>query len=211
MTQIQEDLAQRIRSLEKELQTAREEAGLQSRQDDGEAKFDEAILSQHKKFKQGLLAYIRDFRLPVVLTSPFIYLNGVAFLLLDLIVTLYQSVCFPVYGIPRVRRSDYLIFDRGRLRYLNILERLNCDFCSYVNGMCAYVTEVAARTEQYWCPIKHARRTRAPHSRYPHFIAYGDAQQYRSDMETVRNDFVDVRILTSSRPVASAKSTTVTP
>ncbi len=30
----------------------------------------------------------------------------------------FQGICFPVYGIPKVRRADYLIFDRGRLQYV---------------------------------------------------------------------------------------------
>ena len=37
---------------------------------------------------------------------------------------------------------------------------INCIYRSYANGLCSYVTEVAARTEQHWCPIKHARRLR---------------------------------------------------
>jgi hypothetical protein len=94
----------------------------------------------------------------VVLTAPVIYAVIVPLVLLDLFVTIYQRVCFPVYGIPKVNRGDYLIFDRHHLAYLNALEKLNCAYCSYANGLIAYVREIAGRTEQYWCPIKHARR-----------------------------------------------------
>ena len=45
--------------------------------------------------------------------------------LLDLFAALYQVVCFPVYGIPRVRRAEYMAFDRGQLTYLNALEKIN--------------------------------------------------------------------------------------
>ena len=141
----------------------------------------------------------------MLLTAPVIYLGFVPFALLDLFVAFFQGICFPIYGIPRVRRADYVIFDRGQLKYLNLLERFNCIYCSYGNGLCAYVAEVAARTEQHWCPIKHSRRLRAPHSRYPHFFDYGDAQQYSREIETVRNDFVDIRSLTSARPDTNAK------
>jgi hypothetical protein len=126
-----------------------------------------------------------------------IYVGLFPFLFLDLFIVMYQGVCFPLYGIPKVKREDYFVFDRGHLKYLNLVERLNCAYCSYANGLFAYVTEVAARTEQHWCPIKHARRLRAPHTRYSRFIDYGDARRYQQQVETVRSDFVDLRTLTS--------------
>ncbi len=128
-----------------------------------------------------------------IVTAPVIYVGIVPFALLDLFLAAFQGICFPVYGIPKVDRSDYLVFDRGHLKYMNLLERLNCVYCSYANGLLAHATEIAARTEQHWCPVKHARRIRAPHSRYPHFIDYGDAQRFRDKSETVRSDFVDIR------------------
>jgi hypothetical protein len=76
--------------------------------------------------------------------------------------------------------------DRNRLGYLNGIERVNCTFCSYANGLLAYVREVAARTEQYWCPIKHARPVPAPHPRYHTFLDYGDAAGYRRRLTSLR-------------------------
>jgi hypothetical protein len=127
----------------------------------------------------------------------------VPFLLVDLFLIVYQAICFPVYGIPKVNRADYFIFDRGALKYLNLVERINCIYCSYGNGLFAYAREISGRTEQHWCPIKHARRLRAFHSRYGHFVDYGDARQYRDKVDIVRNDFVDLRTLTS--PDSSTK------
>jgi len=98
---------------------------------------------------------------------PLICALVVPFLLLDLSVAIYQWVCFPIYGIPKVRRRDYIIFDQGRLAYLNAIEKVGCVFCSYANGLLAYIAEIAARTEQRFCPIKHARPAVQPHSRYP--------------------------------------------
>jgi hypothetical protein len=69
---------------------------------------------------------------------------------------------------------------------------LNCHYCAYANGIFAYVTEVAARTEQYWCPIKHALRMKRIHSRYQYFFDYGDAESYRTRIEQVRRDFKDL-------------------
>jgi hypothetical protein len=123
----------------------------------------------------------------VVLTAPVIYSLIVPLVLLDLFVTIYQAICFPVYGIPKARRRDYLVFDRSHLAYLNMLEKLNCAYCSYANGLIAYVREIAGRTEQYWCPIKHARRVIGAHPRYALFEDYGDAEGYRKWLEQFQN------------------------
>lgn len=200
MSQIQEDLFHRIKTLEKELHEAFEEKEITFRYRwiDGKAKFEREIIARQKELKRSLTSYVLHSRLMVLVTAPFIYIGIVPFVLLDIFLACYQGICFPVYGIPKAKRSDYLVFDRGRLKYLNLLERLNCAYCSYANGLCAYLAEIAARTEQHWCPIKHARRLRAPHSRYAHFFDYGDADRYSRNIETVRNDFVDLRTLTSS-------------
>jgi hypothetical protein len=48
-----------------------------------------------------------------------------------------------------------------------------------VNCLIAYVREIAGRTEQYWCPIKHARRVVGAHPLYAGFDDYGDADAYK--------------------------------
>ena len=101
------------------------------------------------------------------------------FCVLDFFVSVFQAVCFPIYGIAKIRRADYFVFDRHHLAYLNALEKLNCAYCSYANGLIAYTREIAARTEQYWCPIKHARRVIGTHARYALFDDYGDAEGYQ--------------------------------
>lgn len=109
----------------------------------------------------------------VALTSPLIYSLIIPFVLTDLWVSLYQAVCFRVYGIEQVERRIYFKLDRTKLDYLNQLEKLNCLYCSYVNGVVAFVREVSARSEQYWCPIKHETDPPDPHQRYAQFSAYG--------------------------------------
>jgi hypothetical protein len=202
VTPIQDELSSRIKSLEKELQTAldEKERAFKYSWAKGKTIFEEGALSEHRRLKSWLPSYILHSRFLAFVTCPFIYGIIIPFCLLDLFLSLYQAICFPIYGVPKVRRSDYIIFDRAHLKYLNLLERLNCAYCSYGNGVLAFGVEIAARTEQHWCPIKHAARLRAPHSRYSHFFDYGDAQQYSQKIETVRNDFVDVRSLTQKRP-----------
>ncbi|HQR50386.1 MAG TPA: hypothetical protein PKW44_01970, partial [Methylophilaceae bacterium] len=117
---------------------------------------------------------------------PFVYAVFPPLLLLDIFASLYHAVCFPLLGIPKVKRSDYLVYDHHHLAYLNALEKLNCLYCSYGNGLISYIKEIIARTEQYWCPIKHAQRILDAHSRYGYFTEYGDAESFRRDLEKIR-------------------------
>lgn len=182
------ELLRRVRLLEDEIETlaAARRAALRMHIHDGMAAVENNIRARHRELRIRLSHYILGARPLVVLTAPFIYLAIVPFLLLDLCVTLYQAVCFPVYGIQKVRRSDYLIFDRAQLGYLNALEKINCAYCSYGNGLIAYVREIAARTEQYWCPIKHAQRILAAHGHYENFVDFNDAENYHSELATLR-------------------------
>ena len=126
-----------------------------------------------------------------MLTAPVIYSMIVPFLLIDGWASLYQAICFRAYRIPRVRRGDYVVFDRRKLAYLNWIEALNCVYCGYANGVTAYVREIGSRTEQYWCPIKHALRISDPHQRYVEFLEYGDAEGYRARLDAFRNQLRD--------------------
>lgn len=147
---------------------------------------EEQVLKRHRELKTGLAGYILGARPLMLITAPVIYSLIIPFALLDLFVSVYQHACFPVYGIARVRRHDYIVVDRAQLAYLNLIERVNCVYCSYGNGVIGYVREVAARTEQYWCPIKHARRIIGNHDRYRLFADYGDAETYQSELQALR-------------------------
>ncbi len=181
-------LTERIQALELELEAelAQRRAELHFGLERGRAIFEEEILRRHRELRTRLTKYIVNAHLLVVLTAPVIYSLIVPLVLLDVFVTIYQVVCFPVYGISKVRRRDYLIFDRHHLAYLNALEKLNCAYCSYANGLIAYIREIAGRTEQYWCPIKHARRAIGAHPAYATFEDYGDADGYRKLSETLQ-------------------------
>ena len=153
---------------------------------DRRIRFAEEVARQQLRFKTGLVRYFAEARIANILTAPLIYAGVLPMLLLDLFLFVYQAVCFPIYGITKVRRGDYLVFDRQDLPYLNLVERINCGFCSYGNGLAGLFREVSARTEQYWCPVKHARRIVAAHERYPRFFEYGDADSYRKGLERLR-------------------------
>jgi len=113
--------------------------------------------------------------------------------ILDLFVTLYQASCFPIYRIAKVRRSDYIVLDRHQLEYLNFFEKFHCNDCAYASGLIAYVYEIVARTEEYFCPIKHARKILGTHSRYRLFLDYGEAEDYEVRLEAFRNSLDRVK------------------
>ena len=148
---------------------------------------DSATLRRHhREYRVNLLRYLLSGDILTIATAPVIYSMIVPFALLDLWVSVYAAVCFRAWDIAPVRRRDFFAIDRHRLAYLNGLEKLNCLFCSYANGVIGYVREVAARTEQYWCPIRHARRIRHPHDRQDQFPLFGDAAGYRSGLPSLR-------------------------
>jgi hypothetical protein len=159
----------------------------------GKLKFNEGVRRAHAAYHKGFWKYLLHSRFLVVASSPVIWICAVPILLTDVAGSLYQAICFPIYGIPKVRRADYLAFDRHKLSYLNWSEKLNCEYCAYVNGILGYFTEIAARTEQHWCPIRHAACAKCLHSRYGKFVEFGDARGYREHVEEIRRDYADIK------------------
>lgn len=150
------------------------------------------LARRHRALRVHALNYLRHARPAALLSVPIIYLGIAPFAMLDLFLALYQATCFRLFGVPRVERSRYITLDRAKLQYLNGIEKVNCAYCSYASGLAAYFAEIAARTEQHWCPIKHAKQAPLPHSRYHRFFDYGDAESYRREVERVRRDFSDL-------------------
>ncbi|HTB80738.1 MAG TPA: hypothetical protein VK717_07615 [Opitutaceae bacterium] len=202
-------LLSQIRVLEKELvrETQKKEAQFCYQVHAKTVLFTEAAKASHKQARQNFHRYLLHSRFLVLLTAPVIWMCLIPIVLVDVIGSIYQAICFPIYGIPKVHRRDYIAFDRHRLTYLNFIEKLNCDYCAYANGILAYFTEIAARTEQHWCPIKHARCVKCAHSRYKNFVDFGDAEQYRKHFEEIRRAFQDVEgVKTEASPAAGARS-----
>jgi hypothetical protein len=179
--------------LEIELEMKRKRAELQADFEETRVRFEREVLEQQRRFKTGVISYLLTANLMSVLTAPVIYALFFPILLLDLSITLYQHICFRAYGIKRVKRSDYFVFDRAHLAYLNLIEKINCAYCSYGNGVMAYGREVVARTEQYWCPIKHARKIMAAHPYYTGFVDFGDAQSYKDELENLRTELAKLK------------------
>ncbi|HEX4329051.1 MAG TPA: hypothetical protein VH105_19835 [Burkholderiales bacterium] len=148
--------------------------------------FESSIREAHRKLKTGFFRWLVTNRPQNLITGPLIYGMVGPLLMLDACVSFYQWACFPIYGIVKVRRGDYMVFDRRHLGYLNFIEKFHCTYCEYGNGLMGYMAEILARTEEYFCPIKHARKLLSAHSRYNRFLAYGDAADYEARLEQFR-------------------------
>jgi hypothetical protein len=175
-----EDLIAQIKSLEDELLDAIHE---------GEAKanftlkgksieFAQEVKQAHRKIKRSLMTWLVTDRPQNLLTGPIIYAMIVPLAITDLCVSFYQATCFPIYGIQKVKRANYFIYDRHKLGYLNLIEKFHCEYCAYANGLMAYLSEIIARTELYFCPIKHARKVIGTHGHYSRFMDYGDSKDF---------------------------------
>lgn len=155
--------------------------------------FQRAVDEANRSLRMGIGTWLARSRPQAFISVPFIYGMVVPLVFLDACISLYQAVCFPLYRIAPVRRRDYFSYDHARLSYLNGLEKLYCLYCSYANGLLAYSREIAARTEQYWCPIKHSRPLAGTHSRYPRFLDYGDPSELHSRIESLRKELAEER------------------
>jgi hypothetical protein len=98
----------------------------------GHVWFDKELRETHLRIRQSIPAYVLEGDLLSLLSAPIIYSLLLPFVLLDLWVTLYESICFPIYGMSRVPRHRYFAIGRHKLAYLNGIEKVNCTFCSYV-------------------------------------------------------------------------------
>ena len=74
---------------------------------------------------------------------------------------------------------------------MNAIEKVHCAYCSYANGLLAYAREISARTEQYWCSIKHSRPLPGAHARCPPFLDYGDPAQFHERVEGLRRELTE--------------------
>lgn len=124
-------------------------------------------------------------KLPSILrhtiSIPFIYAPFFFMIPMDIILEIYHRICFPLYGIPYIQRRKYIKIDRQKLSYLNWIQKINCVYCGYANGLFPYGGAICAATERYWCPIKHQDNGifEAP-KHQDNFAEYGDAEGFKS-------------------------------
>ncbi len=195
MNQSLDALVDEIKELEKlvadKLQQTKSKLTFELNQ--GRTVFLPKVRKRHRAIARRAWRTLWESSFLTVLTAPMIYSLFVPLTMLDHFISIDQRVCFPVYGIPRVVRDEYVVIDRHMLSYLNVIEKLNCVYCGYGNGVLTYAREIAARTEQYWCPIKHARMNKGVHNRQCLYCDFGDADAFLRDYAKLRTRFGDTR------------------
>ena len=183
-----QQLLNQMTALEDELRTAlsEQQSSLFFQIKGKRVEFEKSIKQTHRQLKKNFFRWLVTDRPQNLITGPIIYSMIIPLLVTDLFITFFQLTCFPIYGIKKVRRADYIIFDRQNLQYLNFIEKFHCTYCAYGSGMIAYISEIVARTEQYFCPIKHARKILGTHARYALFLDFDAAENYRAKLEEHR-------------------------
>lgn len=172
--ELQEELDQQKQRMENQIES-------------GKVIFQKKMGDAQQHLKTSVIPWLLNSKTKNILTLPFIYPLIVPLVFLDICVSIYQFICFRLYDIKRVKRRKYFVFDRHQLPYLNGIEKFNCFYCSYANGVIAYVREIASKTEQYWCPIKHGQTIYHPHARYVNFIEYDQDEDYRTKGHKLRS------------------------
>ena len=112
-----ERIAKRFREAEKDLarEIEEQEERWHYRVHRGRVWFDREVRRAHRRARQNIPAYIGEGSFLSLLTTPVTYSLMAPLVLLDVWVTMYQCVCFPVYGIARVPRRAYFVIDRHKL------------------------------------------------------------------------------------------------
>ena len=153
----------------------------------GYVKFEKDVLEKQKENMKNLFAWFGEVSLLQFLAAPVIYGMVIPAILFDVLIFIYQQVVFRIFKFEFLKRSDYIVFDRHYLGYLNPIEKLNCVYCSYINGLMQYASAIASRTEFYFCPIKHAKKIAYKHEFYDDFLVYGDENDYQKKLQALRD------------------------
>jgi hypothetical protein len=153
----------------------------------GYVKFENEVLSRQKKNMKNLLLWFREVPFLHIIAAPIIYIMIIPSVIIDITLFIYQQIIFRVFKFKFIKRSDYIIFDHQYLGYLNPVEKINCLYCSYVNGLMQYASAIAGRTELYFCPIKHAKKVIHKHDYYDRFLSYGEGEDYQERLKELRD------------------------
>lgn len=122
--------------------------------------------------------------------APLVWLMIVPVVIADIFITIYMHFAFPIFGIKKVKRSEYIRIDRIHLPYLTWYEKAGCAYCAYVNGWLHYASVIAGRTENYFCAIKHIeKRGYKPTEHEVFFAKYGSEAALKRRYARHEKDF----------------------
>ena len=129
-------------------------------------------------FRQELNRNPRLF-LNHLVSAPFIYFQIFPLVFADVSIEIYHRICFPLYGLPYIKRGKYIVIDRQKLSYLTMHEKINCMYCGYGNGLLHYLSAIAGESEKYWCGITHAKHAGVlVQDQQKNFLPYGDEKAF---------------------------------
>ncbi len=185
-----QELIEKIESMKKQLgdEISKEEKKIAYVLRSGKVTFDSALQHRHKEQMKGLRQWFSEVPLIQFLAAPVIYGMVIPAVILDIALFVYTYTVSKIFKIKFVKRGDYVVFDRQYLGYLNVMEKLNCMYCSYFNGMMQYAAAIAGATELYFCPIKHAKKVAYDHQFFTRYFAYGDSKAYREKLKILREE-----------------------
>ncbi len=113
------------------------------------------------------------------ISIPFIWGMFIFFVIFDIALEIYHQICFRLYKLPLVDRSNYIKIDRHKLNYLSFMDKIRCMYCGYANGVLAYAVKITGDTEKYWCAIKHERDDNfAEPAHQKDFVEFGDEAEF---------------------------------
>ena len=184
INKILEDIRKKKQELVSEYENAKEKYGFKI--EGRKIIWNNGKIKELKKSKKSAWETIFTAEIREIISFPFIWFMLIPTIILDICLFIYQNTAIRLYKIPLAKRSDYVVFDRKQLAYLNWIQKLDCIYCSYVNGLFQYAVEVAWRTEKYWCPIKHAKKKAWTHDWEEHFADYGDVEGFKETFCSVK-------------------------
>ena len=141
----------------------------------------------HKKSNNqlGLIDLIKRSKPINLITGPIIYAMIFPLVFLDIFVSFYQLTCFPIYKLQKLSRSDFIIFDRQELKYLDWISKFHCTYCAYAVGFINLVASIIGATESYFCPIKHKAKSRSV-GKKSNYINFDNSDDYDYDEKLSR-------------------------
>lgn len=184
------EMIEEIETMKRKLgeEIVKEEANIAYEIKNGSIHFEEEMLERQKQHMMHLWAWFREIPFIQLLSAPVVYMMILPALVLDVMLFLYTNVVSRVFNIRFSKRSEYIVFDRQYLGYLNVVEKFNCLYCAYFNGVMQYASSIAGRTELYFCPIKHAKKIAYKHEFYDRFFSYGESDDYQKNLKALRKD-----------------------
>ncbi len=110
-------IADEIRTLEQELRQEIQRIRIDSFEITEKAiHFKDEVVIRHRTQALSVLTYLRRAKMKHIVCLPIIWSCLLPAIVMDALVSLYQMLCFLLFGVLKVKRSDHVVFDRRNLK-----------------------------------------------------------------------------------------------